>query len=238
VVRARLTTLGFIVAGLIAGAVPLRAAQRASDDSGAKVHALIAEISSAQRSLHSLRAHFRLEKRSGMLLEPVVSTGTFSYVAPDGIRWEYQTPDPMVVVFNGRTLSTWNPARRHLDRVKVSPRQRRLMEALVGTRPLEGLVSHFNITLVTTPGNEPWELRLEPVERRLKQKIEKIELHVDRKLDLPVVVTSVETDGDSTSYRFTHIELDPELDPSLFVLAPKGKVTVETYDTSQGPSGR
>jgi len=235
VVRSKIVTLLLLVAGLLGAGRVAMASESPPRDAAATVHALIARISKAQRSLRSLKARFRQEKKSAMLLEPAVSTGTFVYVAPNRIRWEYRSPDPMVVIFDGHVLSTWDPVARHLDRVKVSPRQRRLMEVLAGARPLEQLASHFSIALVTTPEDEPWELRLEPVERRLKEKIEKIELRVDRKLDLPVEITSVEADGDSTSYRFSHLEINPPVDPSVFVLNPSGKVTVETYDASEGP---
>ncbi|HHQ47556.1 MAG TPA: outer membrane lipoprotein carrier protein LolA [Acidobacteria bacterium] len=230
-----LSVMLLAVAVAVAASRPTMAAQPAPGGDG--VHELIARISAAQRAVHSLKARFRQEKRSAMLLEPAVSTGSFVYLAPDRIRWQYDTPDPMVVVFDGRVLTTWDPSLHHLDRVHVSARQKRLMEALAGTRPLEGLVSHFRIVLVKTPADQPWVLRLEPTERRLKKKIRRIELHVDRKLDLPVAVVSVEADGDSTSYSFSHIEVNPPVNPSLFVVEPKGKVSVETYDTSVSSGG-
>jgi len=235
-VRLKLLPVLFLAAGLAAGGTRVRASEPVAVDGGARVHALIAEISEAQRSLHSLRARFRQEKKSAMLLEPTVSTGVFSYLAPNRIRWEYQAPERMVVVFAGRTLSTWDPAARHLDRVRVSPRQRRLMGVLVGTKPLAKLVSHFRIILVKTPENEPLELRLEPVDRPLRKKIRAIELRIDRKSHLPVAITSVEADGDTTAYTFSKIEINPPLDSSDFVLEPKAGATVETYDASEAPS--
>ena len=50
-----------------------------------------------QRALTSLRADFVQDKNSEMFLAPVTSKGRFRFKAPDQVRWDYNTPDEMIV---------------------------------------------------------------------------------------------------------------------------------------------
>lgn len=46
----------------------------------------------ASARLHSVTADFVQEKHLKILARPLISTGTFSFQAPQSLRWEYRTP--------------------------------------------------------------------------------------------------------------------------------------------------
>jgi outer membrane lipoprotein carrier protein len=203
----------------------------------AAVHELVARIASRQREVQRLSARFVQERESALLLEPESSSGRFWYRAPDRVRWEYDSPRRMVVLFDGRTLSTYLPGDRTLERVRVPSRQRKYLEFLVGTRPLDELLGQFRIAVRDPGGSAPFELRLEPVSRMVARHVDEIALTVDRELLLPVRVEYREADGDVTRYRFSHIRIDPEFDDGLFELRVFPGTTVRSLSRTGAAGG-
>jgi outer membrane lipoprotein-sorting protein len=198
----------------------------------AKLDALVDLVVERQRNLTSLRADFVQVKRSSMLLDAVTSTGEFCYLAPNRVRWDYDQPDPMVVLFSDEFVTTYHPTRQRAERVKVSSRDRRFVQALAGTLPLDDLMDYFKLTLSDKGAPWPYLFDLEPTAASLKRKLDSLHIEVDRSLLLPVVVEFREADGDSTRYEFLDMEIDPELEASQFRLKLGDDVDMETIDAS------
>jgi len=204
--------------------------------SGERVHELLARVTAAQKSLRSLRAHFRQTKRGAMFLRPAVSTGAFTYLAPDLVRWDYEKPRRMVVVFARNVLTTYGVESGRVQRVKIPRRERRFVRLLSGTQPLDKLAENFRITLTDGGQGAPYLMRFEPEGPRLKHKLKHVIIAVDRKLFLPVRVEYVDGDGDSTLYEFSRLELNPEVKPGEFSLELGEDVRVETVRPGGSPS--
>lgn len=51
--------------------------------------------------LQSIQADFVQEKHLKILVRPLVSTGTFTFQAPQSLRWEYHTPVPSILLLHG-----------------------------------------------------------------------------------------------------------------------------------------
>ncbi len=202
----------------VAAAAAWAVAEQAPTRDGAAVHQLVATIAAQQRAVRSLTARFVQVRTSRLLLEPETSRGRFWYQAPGQVRWEYDSPRRMVVLFDGQTLSTYLPGERSLERARVPSRQRRYLDFLIGTRPLDDLVGQFRIAVRNAGPGSPLVLRLEPVSRIIARHVAEIRLEIDRKLELPVAVEYREADGDVTHYRFSRVEVDPKIDPGRFEL--------------------
>lgn len=197
---------------------------------GEKVHAVIDRVVAVQRSLTSLRAHFQQTKRLSALKGPVVSTGLLRFRAPDEVRWDYDTPEPMTVLFANGVLTTYEVSRGRADRVHVPMRQRRFIRVLTGTQPLDQLMTHFRVTFTDPGGDGPFTLLLEPTHRVTRHRVRRVELTIDRKLMLPVTVEYVAANGDSTRYKFSDIEINPKLGADVFSLKIGKDVSVRTID--------
>lgn len=212
----------------VAAAAAWAVAEQAPTRDGAAVHELVATIAARQRAVRSLTATFEQVRTSALLLEPETSHGRFWYRAPGQVRWEYESPRRMVVLFDGRTLSTFIPRERSLERIRVPSRQRRYLDFLVGTRPLDDLVGQFRIAVRDVDPRSPLMVRLEPVSRIIARHVAEITLKIDRKLKLPVSVEYREADGDMTRYCFSHVQVDPEIDPGKFELRVPPGTTVRS----------
>jgi outer membrane lipoprotein carrier protein len=203
-------------------------------EGGAKLEALIERVVERQRALHTLEAEFVQLKESALLLETVESTGVFLFRAPDLVRWDYQEPDPMVVLFSEDVVTTYHPDQARAERIKVSSKQRRFVRVLAGTQPLDDLTSYFRITLADPGGQDHYRLTLRPVDSMVAKKLRSLEIEIDRNLLLPVVIEYNEADGDSTRYEFTKMTVNPEIDDSRFRLNLGADVKLETLDASAG----
>ena len=199
---------------------------------GAKVRALVDGVVEHQRALKTMRARFLQHKSSALLLEPAVSSGEFLFMAPDRARWNYDAPDAMVVLFAEDTLTTYHPADRVAQRVKIPGKHQRFLRVLAGTQPLDELESQFRMVLSDGGGTQPYCLTLTPTHSALSRKLATVRLEVDRELMLPVSVEYVESDGDTTRYEFQSLEIDPQLEGSAFTLDLDEDVRVETIDAS------
>jgi outer membrane lipoprotein-sorting protein len=51
--------------------------------------------------LQSIQADFIQEKHLKILVNPLVSTGTLTFQAPQSLRWEYHTPVPSILLLHG-----------------------------------------------------------------------------------------------------------------------------------------
>ncbi len=199
---------------------------------GAKVRALVDRVVEHQRALKTMRARFSQHKSSALLLEPAISSGEFFFMAPDQARWNYDVPDAMVVLFSKDTLTTYHPADRVAQHVKIPSKHRRFLRVLAGTQPLDELESQFRMVLSDGGGSSPYRLTLTPTHSALSRKLETVRLEVDRDLMLPISVEYVESDGDSTRYEFQALEIDPPLERSVFTLEFGEDVRIESIDAS------
>jgi outer membrane lipoprotein-sorting protein len=200
----------------------------------AKLDALIDRVVQRQRGLRSMSAEFVQVRSSAMLLDDLRSSGEFCYLAPDRVRWDYHQPDAMVVLFSDDWVTTYHPAGKRAERVKVSSGDRRFVQALAGTLPLDDLLSYFKIRFEERASPQPYLLVLDPTAASLRKRLRTLSLEVDRSLLLPVVVKFDEADGDATRYEFRDIRIDPELEVSRFLLEFSDSIAVETLDASSG----
>ncbi|HOC44698.1 MAG TPA: outer membrane lipoprotein carrier protein LolA [Thermoanaerobaculales bacterium] len=200
----------------------------------AKLEAVMDRVVMRQRALRSMRAEFVQVRSSELLLGDVRSTGEFCYLAPDRVRWDYRKPDAMVVLFADDWVTTFHPAGKRAERVKVSSGDRRFVQALAGTLPLDDLLTYFRIRFEERTAPQPYVFVLEPTAASLRRRLRSLSLEVDRSLLLPVVVDFHEADGDATRYEFHGIQIDPHLDVSRFLLEFSDSISVETIDASSG----
>ena len=197
---------------------------------GAKVDALVDLVVERQRALKSLESTFVQDKSSELLLEPVTSKGRFRFKAPDRVRWDYHSPGEMIVVFAGKTLTTFRPSDHVAERITVPKKHRRFVKVLAGTQPLDELKTQFRLTLSDRGAPEPLVLTLKPIHRTLKRKLTQVRLEIDRTLLLPVVVEYEDADGDSTRYEFLDLQVDPEIDDEIFELVLGADIRVSKIE--------
>ncbi|MFI5167927.1 MAG: outer membrane lipoprotein carrier protein LolA [Thermoanaerobaculales bacterium] len=183
-----------------------------------KLAALVQRVSQIQAGITTLTAGFEQTKTSHLLVAPSVSRGKFYYQAPDKLRWEYETPRPMTVLLAGGVATTYRPAEKRAERVEIGRMQRRIFRFLSAAEPLEKLKGNFIFTFRDPGGTANYSLLLLPTTHAIKKRMKSVEVIIDRRSLLPVAVTYVESDGDTTGYSFSNIELNKPQPPELYTL--------------------
>ena len=184
-----------------------------------RLAALVPRVSQVQAGLTTLTANFEQRRTSRLLAEPSVSRGTFYFKAPDSIRWEYESPRPMTVLLSGGVALTYRPLEKRAERVEVGRAQRRVLRFLSAAEPLDKLKSYFSFTFRDAGGTSNYQLELRPTAHQIKKRLKMLEIEIDRQSLVPVAVAYTETDGDSTAYSFSNIEMNKAQGPDLYDLS-------------------
>src|SRR6187431_1451844 len=84
-----------------------------------RLQVLVERVKAEQQKLKTLEARFVQSQESSLLAAPEKSKGHFSYTAPDRVRWEYETPNPISVVIRGEQMTTWYHDLKRAELIKI-----------------------------------------------------------------------------------------------------------------------
>lgn len=183
-----------------------------------KLAALIQRVSQVQVSMASLNADFVQTRTSRLLAEPSVSRGHFHYLAPDSVRWDYDSPREMTVLIAGGEAITYRPAEKRAERIEIGRAQRRVFRFMSATEPLDKLMQYFSVTFRDPLGKGNYVLELRPEVHTIKKRLRLLRIEIERTTYMPIKVAYTEHDGDSTEYSFSNVKLNPVQPPDLFSL--------------------
>ncbi|MEM1177864.1 MAG: outer membrane lipoprotein carrier protein LolA [Acidobacteriota bacterium] len=196
---------------------------------------MITRIEYEQARLETLRSDFEQRKESELLLEPEVSKGRFWFQSPDAIRWDFAEPDETQVVVSGGTMLTWFKNQGTAEKVDVGGKADRVMEYLSATNSLETLRRYFHLQVVFPKDvSAPYRLDLKPRFRRVRKRLEAMQIHLDRQGYFPVYVKYVEPGGDQTEFHFRDVEKNVELEVGVFDLELPSDVEVRAVELGAG----
>ncbi len=184
-----------------------------------RVEALIARVNSEQAQLRALEAEFVQHKESLLLLEPEESQGTFSYQAPDLMRWDFLSPREMVILLRDQEMLTWYRDLGRAERLEVGRTADRILELLGPGSSLATLQRYFTLSVIfPESAGEAYRLELEPRIPRIKRRIQSMALRIDPVLFVPTYVRYVEPNGDKTEFSFDDLRINGEIPGSRFEL--------------------
>lgn len=197
-------------------------------DTRARLDALIEQVKAAQKSLKSLEARFVQIKESEMFLAPQEAQGTFSFLAPDRVRWEFSSPKPMTVVIDREKMTTWFRDLNRAEEVTIGRYSEKVFKYLGATGSLETLLQYFDVTAVfPKSASEDYKLDLAPRFERVAKRLRGMTLWIDRGSFMPVRLRYVDPQGDVTEYRFEALKLNAAIPPDRFDLKMPNGVAVE-----------
>ena len=196
-------------------------------DGNARLKALVDRVKIEQSHLKTLEAKFTQTQQSAMLVTPETSTGGFSYAAPDRVRWEYATPNPISVVIKGEEMTTWYHDLKRADLLKIGRYSNQVFKYLGASGNMDSLVEYFTVRLTAPPRKgAPYQMELIPRFSRISKRIKSMTLWIDDETFLPVRLKYVEADGDWTEYKFSDMKKNAGIPEERFVLKiPKGVET-------------
>jgi outer membrane lipoprotein-sorting protein len=183
-----------------------------------KLAALVQRVSQVQASMTSLEAEFVQTRASRLLAAPSVSRGRFHYLAPDSVRWDYDSPREMTVLIAGGTVTTYRPAEKRAERIEIGRSQRRVFRFMSATEPLDKVLQYFSLTFRDPLGQGNYVLELRPEVHMIKKRLQSLRIEIERTTYMPIKVAYIEHDGDSSEYSFSNIKVNPVQPPDLFSL--------------------
>lgn len=205
-----------------------------------RLEALLARVKERQQSMKTLEARFRQLQDSSLLVAKEESTGTFSYRAPDQVRWEYLSPKPMSVVIRGDEMTTLYPDLKKAESLKVGRYSSQVFKYLGASGNLQTLLDYFTVNLkLPAKKGDSYQLDLLPRYERVKKRLRSMTLWVDPELFFPDRVRYVEANGDSTEYSFLDLRFNAAIPADRFVLKlPQGVVARPRESGQPGKSPR
>lgn len=201
-----------------------------------RVKALVERIKAEQGRVRTLEARFVQRQSSSMLLEPETSRGVFSYKAPESVRWEYQSPNPISVLVDGELMTTWYRDLGRAERLKVGRYSNQVLKYLGASGSFDSLLDYFQVR-VSFPDDrtEPYRLILTPRYERIKRRMTGMTIWVDPERYLPVRMRYEAADGDVTEYEFLDLRVNRSIPAERFRLdLPKGVRVEETSIDRRG----
>jgi outer membrane lipoprotein carrier protein len=196
-----------------------------------RLERLVERVRYEQRGIETLEARFVQTQESSMLLEPEESTGTFSYAAPDRVRWEYTSPKPISVVIDGEEMTTWYHDLDRAEELAIGRYSAQVFKYLGASGSLDKLLDYFSVTArFPERAGEPYSLELEPRYARIAKRLDSMTLWIDPERFVPVRLRYAAADGDVTEYRFEDLEINAELPADRFELHLSEGVAVKRVD--------
>lgn len=184
-----------------------------------RLQALVDRVKLEQRRLKTLEARFIQQQESSMLAAPEESRGTFSYAAPDRVRWEYQSPSPISVVIRGDQMTTWYRDLKRAETLKVGRYSNQVFKYLGASGSLQTLLEYFTVKLkLPEKKGEPYRMELVPKYQRISRRLKGMTLWIDDATFFPGRLKYVEADGDTVEYQFTDMKRNVPIPTERFVL--------------------
>ena len=193
---------------------------------GSDVETVLSQLSAKVRKYKSITGKYVREKRTQLLLKPVVAKGEFRFV-PGRLLWMDEEPRPSRVLITRKKMEVYDPGSKRLERFNFG--DSRIGDyvfvgfgdsAAVAFRSFRPLAFSRTEDLVT--------LRCRPVAGALMGHIDTMTLRIDAKSGLMKELSYVDPSGDSVSTKVSGLRTDRDLDESDVALNPaKGTRVIE-----------
>jgi len=202
-----------------------------------RLEALLLRFQKTGQTVLSMEAAFTQHKESTLLLEPIVSTGEFSFVAPDKVRWEYVDPDPISMTIVDGEMVTWYRDLHQAERMVIDDQAERILAYVGAGSSIRELLRYFDVSLrVASDPGAPYELELLPRYPRVAKRLSRLNVWIHSESYLVTRLRYVEPDGDITQYDFAEFELNGEVPDDRFDLAIPSSVDLRVVEF--GAEGR
>lgn len=193
----------------------------------ARLEALLERVKAEQASRKTMEARFVQKQESALLAAPEESRGVFSYRAPDSVRWEYSSPNPISIVIQGDDMTTWYRDLNRAEKLKIGRYSNQFFKYLGASGNLDTLREYFDVKLqVPARKGDNFRMELMPRYARISKRVKTMVVWIDSERYLPVRIRYVAADGDSTEYEFLDLKVNAAIPQDRFVLKiPKGVET-------------
>jgi len=187
---------------------------------------VLERFDATQAKVTSLAARFTERKEIGLLKNAVVQKGQFYHTKPDKFLWEYTSPEPKMLLMNGKTLVAYYPVQKQAEEIRTRLSKRFVKYFGLG-QVFADLQEFYNLSLASDsskPGTHVVVMR--PRSSRLAKRLLEVRVWIDDKQNEVTQLEYREADGDTTTYAFTDIQINPDIAPARYEIQLPADVTV------------
>lgn len=202
----------------VAAAVLLCAARPSPAAVTPEARPLLNRLEKAIEPLKTFEAAFVQVRHLALTEEKVEATGRLRFLAPDGFRLDYKSPDADVLTMSGDSLTVYFQALKQAQRYPVDEGEAtRNMFLLFSAR--KGLLEEkFDISL--SAGPEGQALRFQPLEGAIDYPLTEIRTYLNAKTGLPEQLFFREEGGDTILFRLSNPKVNRTMTAGDFVFVP------------------
>jgi outer membrane lipoprotein carrier protein len=228
--RAVAPWLRFLALGVLVAAAGGRADETPTPD--ACRDRAVTAVQKRYEGIRDLRAKFVQKTRAVSIgapaSEPTVSRGTVVVAKPSRMRWSYETPEPSLVVSDGKTLWIYDPGFGEAQRLPADGAtfSGAALQFLLGKGDLQ---REFTIRLVSCEAKAV-ELELTPKE---PASYEKLHIVVDPATGDVASTRIDDLVGNSTVVEFSDLQVNLDPSPDVFRFVPPAGVRVIELSTPE-----
>lgn len=177
-----------------------------------KLAELVDAVDRRTEEITSLRASFIQRRESNLLKEPSEMRGTFSIRRPDGMRFDFEEIEDLLIVINTEEMVTISHKAKQASRLKMQKRRTRFVQRLLSDK-LGSLTKYFDISFLDA--DEGHNLKLTPAKRRLKKRFHYIDVHLTDDHLIEHIKVSL-TDGDIYELTLEKMEVNVPMPRDFF----------------------
>ena len=175
------------------------------------------KIIEQSKKIKTLQCAFVQEKTSTLMVEKAVAKGIMLYQSSSMLRWEYTEPTPSTLILNGNNAALLDKNGKKVGNEKML---KQLGEIIISMVNGNGIAQNKQFSSeVYELDNAQMLVVLTPIQKRLKDFYNKIEMRIDLKTMLANNITLNEKSGDMTVITLTNKVLNIEI--------PQDKFTIE-----------
>jgi outer membrane lipoprotein-sorting protein len=198
---------------------PLARAQEVDPDA----RAALRKLGERMKDAKTLSAHVVQSRKTALLDEPIVSSGTLYYrKEPARLVFRLTSPQVSEVHLDASAYQVYRPDEKRLERFEFEDQSISGKLLLAFQPKADEIGKAFSIRKgASRPGEV--EIVLEPTDPKVRKRIVRLALTLDEKDSLLRRIATVDADGDEIRFDLSEVTIDPPLDPATFELrVPEG----------------
>ncbi|MDR2510880.1 MAG: outer membrane lipoprotein carrier protein LolA [Bacteroidales bacterium] len=165
------------------------------------------------QKIKTLQCDFVQEKTSALVSEKAVAKGILLYQSPSMLRWEYTAPTPSTLILNGNNAALLNKDGKRVGNDKMIKQLGGLIISVING---DGIKNSKQFSTEVFETDSQFRVVLSPVQKRLKEFYQSIELKIDKNTFLASEIILNEKSGDKTVIYLNNRKLNEKIDKEKF----------------------
>jgi outer membrane lipoprotein-sorting protein len=174
------------------------------------------KIMAQSEKIETLQCAFVQEKTSALVAEKAVAKGVLLYQSSSALRWEYTEPTPSTLILNGNAAALLDKDGKKIGNDKLIKQLGNLIISVINGNGMKNS-KQFSTALFETE-NHQILAALTPVQKRMKEFYQSIDLIIDPKTFLASEIILNEKTGDKTVIHLNNIKINERIDADKFAV--------------------